>query len=49
VRGDVETICAHMDALAEAPAAKNAYAALARAALELLPNRNRRLIARMLD
>jgi len=49
VRGDVETICAHMEALTEAPAAKNAYAALARAALELLPNHNRRLIARLLD
>jgi predicted short-subunit dehydrogenase-like oxidoreductase (DUF2520 family) len=49
VRGDVETIGAHMKALAEAPAAKNAYAALARAALELLPNHNRRLIARLFD
>jgi len=49
VRGDVETICAHMEALAEAPAAKNAYSALVRAALELLPNHNRGKIARLLD
>ena len=49
VRGDVETISAHVKALAKAPAAKNAYAALARAALDLLPNRNRRQIAHLLD
>jgi predicted short-subunit dehydrogenase-like oxidoreductase (DUF2520 family) len=49
VRGDVETISAHMKALAKAPAAKNAYAALARAALDLLPNRNRRQITHVLD
>ena len=49
VRGDVETIQAHMKVLAKVPAAKDVYAALARAALELLPNRNRRQIARLLD
>jgi predicted short-subunit dehydrogenase-like oxidoreductase (DUF2520 family) len=49
VRGDVETIRAHIDALAKVPAAKHAYEALARAALELLPNRNRRQIARLLE
>lgn len=49
VRGDVGTIQAHMKALAKVPAAKNAYAALARATLDFLPNRNRRQIARMLD
>lgn len=48
-RGDVGTIQAHMKALAKVPAAKNAYAALARATLDFLPNRNRRQIARMLD
>lgn len=48
-RGDVETIRAHMQALAKAPAAKKAYAALARAALDFLPNRNRRPIMRLLD
>jgi predicted short-subunit dehydrogenase-like oxidoreductase (DUF2520 family) len=49
VRGDVDTISAHMNALAKVPAAKNAYAALARAALDLLPNRNRRQITGLLD
>jgi predicted short-subunit dehydrogenase-like oxidoreductase (DUF2520 family) len=49
VRGDVETIRAHMKALAKVPAAKDTYAALVRAALELLPNHNRRQIARLLD
>jgi predicted short-subunit dehydrogenase-like oxidoreductase (DUF2520 family) len=49
VRGDVETISAHMKALAQVPPAKNAYAALARAALDLLPNRNRRQITGLLD
>lgn len=49
VRGDVETIRAHLKALARAPSAKSAYAALALAALELLPNRNRRQIARILE
>jgi predicted short-subunit dehydrogenase-like oxidoreductase (DUF2520 family) len=49
VRGDVETIRAHMKVLAKVPPAKNAYAALARAALELLPNHNRRKISRLLQ
>jgi predicted short-subunit dehydrogenase-like oxidoreductase (DUF2520 family) len=49
VRGDAETIRAHMKALAKVPAAKDVYAALARAALELLPNRNRHQIARLLE
>jgi predicted short-subunit dehydrogenase-like oxidoreductase (DUF2520 family) len=49
IRGDVETIRAHLKALARAPSAKSAYAALARAALEFLPNRNRRQIARIFE
>ena len=49
VRGDVATIRAHLEVLARAPSAKSAYAALAWAALELLPNRNRRQIARILE
>jgi predicted short-subunit dehydrogenase-like oxidoreductase (DUF2520 family) len=49
VRGDVETISAHMKVLAKVPAAKNTYAALARTALDLLPNRNRRQITHVLD
>ena len=49
VRGDVETIRTHMKALAKVPAAKDAYAALARVALELLPNRNSKKIASLLE
>ena len=49
VRGDVETIRAHVKALAKMPAAKDVYAALARAALDFLPNRNRRQIEQLLD
>jgi predicted short-subunit dehydrogenase-like oxidoreductase (DUF2520 family) len=49
VRGDVKTIAVHLRGLAKVPAAKNAYAALARAALEFLPNHNRRQIAHLLD
>jgi predicted short-subunit dehydrogenase-like oxidoreductase (DUF2520 family) len=49
VRGDVETMRAHLNVLAKIPVAKNAYAALARTALDLLPNRNRRQVARLLD
>jgi predicted short-subunit dehydrogenase-like oxidoreductase (DUF2520 family) len=47
VRGDVATVRAHLNALSKIPAAKNAYVALARAALDLLPNRNRRQIAHL--
>jgi predicted short-subunit dehydrogenase-like oxidoreductase (DUF2520 family) len=49
VRGDVETIRAHTKVLAKVPATKDVYTALARVALELLPNHNRRQIARLLD
>jgi predicted short-subunit dehydrogenase-like oxidoreductase (DUF2520 family) len=49
VRGDVATVRAHLKVLSKVPAAKNAYAALARAALDLLPNRNRRQIAQLFD
>ncbi|HXF13396.1 MAG TPA: DUF2520 domain-containing protein [Terriglobales bacterium] len=49
VRGDVETISAHLKVLTKVPPAKNAYSALARAALASLPNRNRRQIARLFD
>jgi predicted short-subunit dehydrogenase-like oxidoreductase (DUF2520 family) len=48
VRGDVATIRAHLMSLAKVPVAKNAYAALARAALDLLPNRNSKKIASLL-
>jgi predicted short-subunit dehydrogenase-like oxidoreductase (DUF2520 family) len=49
VRGDVETIRAHISVLAKVPAVKNAYVALARTALDLLPKRNPRQIARLFD
>jgi predicted short-subunit dehydrogenase-like oxidoreductase (DUF2520 family) len=49
VRGDVATVRAHLKALSKVPAAKNVYAALARVALELLPNRNRRQIAHLFN
>lgn len=49
VRGDVQTIRAHLNALSKVPAAKSAYAALARAALDFLPNHNRRQIVQLLD
>ncbi len=49
VRGDVATIRAHLDALTKSPPSRKAYAALARAALDVLPNRNRRQIARLLE
>jgi predicted short-subunit dehydrogenase-like oxidoreductase (DUF2520 family) len=48
VRGDVETIRAHMKVLAKLPAVKEAYAALARAAVDFLPNRNSKKLASLL-
>lgn len=49
VRGDVETIRAHLKALAKVRTVKNVYAALSKAALDSLPNRNRSEILRLLD
>lgn len=49
VRGDVETIRAHLKALSKVPSAKDAYSALARAALNLLPNKNRRQVVQLFD
>jgi hypothetical protein len=45
----VETIRAHLKALSRAPSAKAVYIALARAALNLLPNRNRRGLAHLIN
>lgn len=47
VRGDVATIQQHLSALREAPEGKCIYSALARAALEFLPNKNRKQISRL--
>ena len=41
VRGDVETIRAHLKALAKVPSVRKAYIALVESSLDFLPNRNR--------
>ena len=48
VRGDIETIRWHLGALAKAPAARQAYVALAKSALEYLPSQNKRKIREVL-
>ena len=48
VRGDVATICKHLDELEKLPEAKAVYVALTRAALKLLPVRNRQPLEREL-
>jgi len=48
VRGDVETVRRHLAALRKVPAARVAYLALARAASECLPGRNRAELRRLL-
>jgi predicted short-subunit dehydrogenase-like oxidoreductase (DUF2520 family) len=49
VRGDAETIRLHLRCVAKAPAAKGAYLALARAALEYLPSRKKRELQKLLQ
>ena len=49
VRGDVATVRRHMRALARLPEAREVYQALARAALESLPVRNRNELAKVLQ
>lgn len=49
VRGDVETIRAHLKVLSKVPAVKDVYSALARAALNLLPHRNRHELEELFD
>jgi len=48
VRGDIETISRHLRVLAKVPAAQQVYVALAKAALEYLPSRNKRKIQELL-
>lgn len=48
VRGDVTTIRQHLKALAKAPAFRNVYVALAKAALEYLPSRKPEATAKIL-
>ena len=47
-RGDIETVRLHLQALAKRPAARNTYAALALAALELLPSRKKNELGKLL-
>jgi predicted short-subunit dehydrogenase-like oxidoreductase (DUF2520 family) len=49
VRGDVATVKEHLRALRKAPIAREVYIALARAALEYLPARNRASLRRVLN
>lgn len=48
IRGDVETIRRHLRALNKEPSAREVYTALARAALEYLPAKNRNTLRQML-
>ena len=41
IRGDIETVERHLRALSESPVARDVYRALARAAVELLPGKNK--------
>ena len=49
VRGDTNTVKKHLRALRGVKAAREVYAALARAALQYLPAKNRRLLRQILD
>ncbi len=48
VRGDVATVRRHLEALSKLPGARRVYVALARAALETLPIRNRKELEKAL-
>jgi predicted short-subunit dehydrogenase-like oxidoreductase (DUF2520 family) len=48
VRGDLRTIRKHLEVLRAAPRARAVYVALARAALEYLPAKNKGAIKRLL-
>jgi predicted short-subunit dehydrogenase-like oxidoreductase (DUF2520 family) len=49
IRGDVETVRRHLKVLRAAPVPRQAYVALARAALEYLPARNAAFLRRLLE
>ncbi|HET9307236.1 MAG TPA: Rossmann-like and DUF2520 domain-containing protein [Candidatus Sulfotelmatobacter sp.] len=49
IRGDIHTVKKHLRALRGAPAARDVYIALARAALQYLPAKNKRLLGQILD
>jgi len=48
IRGDVETVKRHLGVLRAAPAAREVYSALARAALQFLPAKNKESLRRLL-
>jgi predicted short-subunit dehydrogenase-like oxidoreductase (DUF2520 family) len=49
VRGDVDTVQRHLDILGSAPAAREVYRALARAALLYLPARKKKVLRQILE
>jgi predicted short-subunit dehydrogenase-like oxidoreductase (DUF2520 family) len=49
IRGDVDTVKRHLRVLRKTPAASEVYSALARAALQYLPTKNKNSLKRMLD
>ena len=49
IRGDVDTIRRHMQALHDLPFGRDVYAALVEAALEYLPSKNKSAIKKLLD
>jgi predicted short-subunit dehydrogenase-like oxidoreductase (DUF2520 family) len=49
IRGDVDTIRRHLEALHDLPVARDAYAALVGAALKYLPAKNKGAIKKLLD
>jgi predicted short-subunit dehydrogenase-like oxidoreductase (DUF2520 family) len=49
IRGDIKTVKKHLRALRGAPAAREVYIALARAALQYLPAKNKRSLQQILD
>jgi predicted short-subunit dehydrogenase-like oxidoreductase (DUF2520 family) len=49
IRGDIKTVRKHLRALRGVPAAREVYIALARAALQYLPAKNKRLLRQILD
>jgi predicted short-subunit dehydrogenase-like oxidoreductase (DUF2520 family) len=49
VRGDVETVRRHLAVLRTTPVPREVYVALARAALEYLPAKNKKSLRTLLD
>ena len=49
VRGDIDTVKRHLGALESTPVARKIYAALARAAMEYLPTKNKAGLQQVID